>query len=159
MVIASSHVFLFFLLVESTQRVYGFRAIFVSARTIKRHHHHHTTTAIPPYRDRHSAYIAIAGSDIDRSDLFKPAPYLLSDTQISPKCLFRVRTQHTKEVSTHNHVRPVNGRLAHTSYGDRTCPFCHSTLVVGNESHYLFGCPSITPVMEQMYAQFKKLLK
>jgi hypothetical protein len=113
----------------------------------------------PTESNSHSAYIAIAGSDIDRSDLFKPAPYLLSDTQISPKCLFRVRTQHTKEVSTHNHVRPVNGRLAHTSYGDRTCPFCHSTLVVGNESHYLFGCPSITPVMEQMYAQFKKLLK
>jgi hypothetical protein len=106
-----------------------------------------------------SAYIAIAGSDFDRSDLFKPAPYLLTDTQISPKCLFRVRTQHTKEVPTHNHLRPVNGKLAHTSYGDRSCPFCHSTPVVGNESHYLFGCPSITSGMEPMYVPFKKLFK
>jgi len=111
----------------------------------------------------HSAYIVIAVSDFYRSDLFKPAPsvtpYLLTDTQISPKFLFRVRTQHTKEVPTHNHLRPVNGRLAHTSYGDRSCPCCHSTPVVGNESQYLFGCPSITPGMEPMYAPFQKLFK
>ena len=31
---------------------------------------------------------AIAGPDIDRPDLFKPAPYLTADHQISPKCLF-----------------------------------------------------------------------
>jgi hypothetical protein len=106
----------------------------------------------PTEPNRHSAYIVIAGSDIDRTDLFKPAPYLLSDTQISPKCLFRVRTQHAKEIPTHNHLHS-------TSYSDRSCPFCHSTLIVGNESHYLFGCPSITPIMEPMYVPFKKLLK
>jgi hypothetical protein len=38
----------------------------------------------PTGSDRHRVYIAIASSDIDRSDLFKPAPYLLADTQISP---------------------------------------------------------------------------
>jgi hypothetical protein len=36
---ASSHVPLYSL-VESTQRVYGVRLFFVSARTNKRHHHH-----------------------------------------------------------------------------------------------------------------------
>jgi hypothetical protein len=40
MVEASSHVPLFSL-VESTQRVYGVRIFFVSARTNKRHHHHY----------------------------------------------------------------------------------------------------------------------
>jgi hypothetical protein len=39
MVAASSHVSLYSL-VESTQRVYGIRLLFVSARTNKRHHHH-----------------------------------------------------------------------------------------------------------------------
>jgi hypothetical protein len=38
MVDASSHVPLYSV-VESTQRVYGLRLIFVSARTNKRHHH------------------------------------------------------------------------------------------------------------------------
>ena len=40
MVAASSHMPLYSL-VESTQRVYGVRLFFVSARTNKRHHHHH----------------------------------------------------------------------------------------------------------------------
>ena len=44
MVAASSHVPLYSL-VESTQRVYGVRLSFVSARTIKRHHHHRHTSA------------------------------------------------------------------------------------------------------------------
>jgi hypothetical protein len=39
MVAASSHVPLYSL-VESTQRIYGFRLFVVSARTNKRHHHH-----------------------------------------------------------------------------------------------------------------------
>ena len=54
---------------------------------------------------RHSAYVTIAGPDIDRPDLFKPAPYLTADHQISPKCLFRIRTQHTKEIPTHQHLK------------------------------------------------------
>jgi hypothetical protein len=121
------------------------------------------TTPLTPSTgpNRHSAYIAIAGSDIDRSDLFKPAPYLLSDAQISPKCLFRVRTQQIKEVPTHSHLRPVNGRLANTSYNTMTVgvPSAIQTPIVGNESLYLFGCTIITPVMEPIYAPFKKLLK
>jgi hypothetical protein len=44
-VAASSHVPLYSL-VESTQRVYGVRLIFVSARTNKRHHHQGSGTAI-----------------------------------------------------------------------------------------------------------------
>ena len=32
-------------LIESTQRVYGVRLFFVSARTNKRHHHHHGSTS------------------------------------------------------------------------------------------------------------------
>jgi hypothetical protein len=44
----------------------------------------------PTEPTRHTSYIDIAGSDIDRPDLFKPAPYLLADNHISTKCLFRI---------------------------------------------------------------------
>jgi hypothetical protein len=44
----------------------------------------------PTEPTRHNSYVAIAGYDIDRPDLFKPAPYLVSDNQISPKCHFRI---------------------------------------------------------------------
>ena len=102
--------------------------------------------------------MVIARSDIDRPDLLKPAPYLSADNPISPKCLFRIRTQHTKEIPTHHHLsRLTNGRLAHSNYSDRICPFCHSTPVNGDEIHYLGS--SISPVMKPMYTPFKKHLK
>ena len=82
-----------------------------------------------------SAYITFAESDTDRPDLFEPAPYLLTNNQIRPKCLFRIRTQRTKEIPTHNQLRQINGRLAHSTYSDRICPFCYSTSVTGNEIH------------------------
>jgi hypothetical protein len=114
----------------------------------------------PTEPTRHTSYLDIAGSDIDRPDLFKPAPYLLADSQISPKCLFPIRTQHTKEIPTHHHLRRhTNGRLFHSNYADRICPFCHSTPVIGNEIHYLLACPNISPVMEPMYTPLKKHLK
>jgi hypothetical protein len=94
----------------------------------------------PTEPTRHTPYIDIAGSDIDRPDLFKPAPYYLPDNQIIPKCLFRIRTQHIKEIPTHHHLRRhTNGRLVHSNYTDRICPFCHSTPVFGNEIHYLLA--------------------
>jgi hypothetical protein len=112
---------------------------------------------------RHNAYITIAGPDIDRPDLFKPAPYLTADHQISPKCLFRIRTQHTKEIPTHHHLRPyTNDRQVYSTYSDRTCPFCYVTPltpVTGHETHYLLSCPSISPVMEPMYTPLKENLK
>jgi hypothetical protein len=105
---------------------------------------------------QHTSYIDIAGSDIDRPDLFKPAPYLLVDNQISPKCLFRIRTQHTKKIPTHHHPRRhTNGRLVHSNYTDHICPFCHFTPVIGNEIHYLLACPNISPEMEPMYTPFQ----
>ena len=52
---------------------------------------------LPTGPTRHSADIAVARSRTDRPDLFKPAPYPLAENQISPKCLFRIRTQHSKE--------------------------------------------------------------
>jgi hypothetical protein len=86
----------------------------------------------PPNQEpsRHNAYVAIAGPDIDRPDLFKPAPYLTADHQISPKCLFRIRTQHTKEIPTHQHLKVnFNGRQLHSNYSDRKCQFCRATPV------------------------------
>ena len=116
----------------------------------------------PPDQEptRHNAYVAIAGPDIDRPDLFKPAPYLTADHQISPKCLFRIRTQHTKEIPTHQHLK-VNlaGRQLHSNYSDHKCPFCRATPVTGHETHYLLACPSITPGMEPMYKPIKENLR
>jgi hypothetical protein len=45
MAAASSHMHLCSM-VESTQRVYGVKLFFVSARTNKRHHHHHVAQRI-----------------------------------------------------------------------------------------------------------------
>ena len=98
----------------------------------------------PPNQEptRHNAYVAIAGPDIDRPDLFKPAPYLTADHQISPKCLFRIRTQHTKEIPTHQHLKAnLAGRQIHSKYSDRKCSFCRATPVTGHEAHYLRRSP------------------
>jgi hypothetical protein len=54
---------------------------------------------------------------------------------------------------------PTAGRLVHSNYTDRICPFCHSTPLIGNEIHYLLACPNIRPVMEPIYTPFKKHLK
>ena len=69
---------------------------------------------------RHSSYISIASTDIDRADLFKPASYLLADNQISTKCLFRIRTQHTKEIPTHHLTRRGS------SHADQITSQCHN---------------------------------
>ena len=117
-------------------------------------------TLPPTEPPRHNSYMVIARSDIDRPDLLKSAPYLSADNPISPKCLFRIRTQHTKEIPTHHHLsRLTNGRLAHSNYSDRIFPFCHSTPVNGDEIHYLLAGSSISPVMKPMITPFKKHLK
>ena len=67
-------------------------------------------------------YINIAGNDLYRPNLFKPAPYILEDTTISTKCLFRLRTQHSIEFPTHQHLTTASGSFGYTKYEDRHCP-------------------------------------
>jgi hypothetical protein len=113
----------------------------------------------PPIKPtRLSAYTGIAGTDIDRSDLCKPAAYQIADNQITPECLFRIRTQHSNEVRTHQHLRSINGRLTHSSFGDRNCPFCHSAAITGTEAHHLLACSRTRPSMEPLYVPFQNLL-
>jgi hypothetical protein len=42
----------------------------------------------------------------------------LADNHISPKCLIRIRTQHSREIPTHQHLKPINGRPAHSNCRD-----------------------------------------
>ena len=58
---------------------------------------------------RLSAYISIAGHDIDRNDLFHPAQYINSHPTISVKALLRLRTQHSEEIPTHQHLDSTEG--------------------------------------------------
>ena len=107
---------------------------------------------------RLSAYINIAGNDLYRPNLFKPAPYILEDTTISTKCLFRLRTQHSIEIPTHQHLTTASGRFGYTKYEDRHCPLCTSGPVVGSETHFLLVCPGTAPILEAYYAPLKRLL-
>jgi hypothetical protein len=74
----------------------------LSRISVARNCEHRTPTGAT----RHSAYVAIAGSHIDRPDLFEPASYLFADNLISPKCPFIVTvpsaTQPPSQTLKHN---------------------------------------------------------
>jgi hypothetical protein len=59
------------------------------------------------------------------------------DTKISTKALLRLRTQHTDEIPTHNHLYydEETGESEKTDYVDRKCPACaeHTPLQI---NHY-----------------------
>lgn len=108
-----------------------------------------------PPKTRQDAFILIAGQDLYRTDLFKPAPYITMDSNISTKALLCLHTQHTDEIPTHKHLYydKVTGKSEKTNYGDRKCPACadHSSYLnqplppACSETHLLLNCP-LTPI-------------
>ena len=118
---------------------------------------------------RKDAYIIIAGQDLNRADLFQAAPYITMDTKISTKALLRLRTQHTDEIPTHNHLYydEETGKSEKTDYVDRKCPACaehtHSPNqplpLIGSETHLLMQCPHTpTNIMEPFIHNISKKL-
>ena len=104
---------------------------------------------------RLSAYISIAGHDINRNDLFHPAQYINSHSTISVKALLRLRTQHSEEIPTHQHLDSTEGIFQKTLYTDRKCPACSESLAlpqqppppIRSEEHLLFSCPHTPPII------------
>ena len=80
-------------------------------------------TAFTPPQSRLLAYVQIAGQDIHRQDLFQPAQYITTQAKISVKVLLRLRTQHSEEIPTHQHLNRQDGHMVKSLYTDRrTCP-------------------------------------
>jgi hypothetical protein len=106
-------------------------------------------TAFTPPQSRLLAYVQIAGQDIHRQDLFQPAQYITTQAKISVKVLLRLRTQHSEEIPTHQHLNRQDGHMVKSLYTDRKCPACadysnlpsNPPLPVGSESHILLSCP------------------
>jgi len=118
---------------------------------------------------RKDAYIIIAGQDLNRADLFQAAPYITMDTKISTKALLRLRTQHTDEIPTHNHLYydEQTGKSEKTDYVDRKCPACAEHTYspnqplppIGSETHLLMQCPHTpTNIMEPFIHNISKKL-
>ena len=60
----------------------------------------------------------------------------------SPKCLFRIRTQHTKEIPTHQHLKAnLAGRQLHSKNSDRKCPV-RAELLTRTTNRSSQGAPS-----------------
>ena len=72
--------------------------------------------------------------------------------------LFRLRTQHSTEIPTHQHLTNASGRFAYSKYEDRHCHLCTPGPVVGSEIHFLLKCPGTAPILEAYYAPLKRLL-
>ena len=58
---------------------------------------------------------------MNQADLFQAAPYIILDTKISTQVLLRLRTQHTDEIPTHQHLYDDEdtGKSEKTDYVDR----------------------------------------
>ena len=113
-----------------------------------------------PATTRVAAYLSIAGQDLHRPNLFKPAQYIKLLSKISTKSLLRIRTQHAKEIPTHQAL--TEGKK--TAYVDRQCHLCHNhnnqSVTIGSESHFLLICPHVPPSLtEQTSNLFSHLLQ
>ena len=115
-----------------------------------------------PATTRVAAYLSIAGQDLHRPNLFKPAQYIQLHSKISTKSLLRIRTQHAKEIPTHQAL--TEGKK--TAYVDRQCHLCHNhnnqSVTIGSESHFLLnsGCPHVpSSLTEQSSNLFSHLLQ
>ena len=90
---------------------------------------------------RRTSYIHIARYDLQRSDLFKPAQYLL--THLNQMPLLRLRTQGTSYIPSHLHLTDDH---TYTPYDERYCPSCLPIKIVGNELHTLLRCSHSSPL-------------
>ena len=115
-----------------------------------------------PPTTRVAAYLSIAGQDLHRPNLFKPASYINLPSKISTKSLLRIRTQHAKEIPTHQAL--TEGKK--TAYVDRLwqCHLCYNhdnqSVTIGSESHFLLICPHVPPSLtEQTSNLFSHLLQ
>jgi hypothetical protein len=102
------------------------------------------------------AYVQYNTKDLERVNLYKPAPYL-SIHHGHALDLIRLRAQAWPQyIPTHLHF---SGRKARQQYQHRYCVYCHQSSVLGDETHIFLRCPTTDSLVNETVDQIHKKLR
>jgi hypothetical protein len=102
------------------------------------------------------AYVQYNTRDLERANLYKPAPYL-SIHHCHALDLIRLRSQAWPQyIPTHLHL---SGRKVRQEYQHRHCEYCHQQGVLGDETHIFLRCPATASLIGETVAQIDKKLR
>ena len=105
---------------------------------------------------RFHAYVQYNTTDLERVNLYKPAPYL-SIHHGHALDLIRLRAQAWSQyIPTHLHF---SGRKARQEYQHRHCRYCHQQGILGEETHIFLKCPATANLIEETAVQINKKLR
>jgi hypothetical protein len=105
---------------------------------------------------RFPAYIQYNTRDLERVNLYKPAPYL-SIHHGHALDLIRLRTQAWPQyIPTHLHFSGQKGRQ---EYQHRHCTYCHQQGALGDETHIFLRCPATSSLTSETAIQINKILR
>jgi hypothetical protein len=105
---------------------------------------------------RLSAYVQYNTKDLERVNLYKPAPYL-SIHHGHALDLIRLRVQAwTQYIPTHLHF---SGRKAQPQYQHRYCEYCRQPSALGDETHIFLKCPTTASLVSETVDQIHKKLR
>jgi hypothetical protein len=104
---------------------------------------------------RLKAYVQHNTTDLERVNLYKPAPYL-SIHHGHALDLIRLRTQAWPQyIPTHLHF---SGRSGRQDYQDRHCVYCHQQ-TLGDETHIFLRCPATANLISDTATQIDQILR
>jgi hypothetical protein len=105
---------------------------------------------------RFQAYVQYNTTDLERVNLYKPAPYL-SIHHGHALDLIRLRTQAWPQyIPTHLHF---SGRKGRQEYQHRHCAYCHRQGVLGDETHIFLRCPATASLTSETATQINRILR
>jgi len=105
---------------------------------------------------RFHAYVQYNTTDLERVNLYKPAPYL-SIHHGHALDLIRLRTQAWPQyIPTHLHF---TGRKGRQEYQHRHCVYCHQQGALGVETHIFLRCPATASLISKTAIQINKILQ
>ena len=102
------------------------------------------------------AYVQYNTTDLERVNLYKPAPYL-SIHHGHALDLIRLRTQAWPQyIPTHLHF---SGRKGRQEYQHRHCVYCQQQGVLGDETHIFLRCPATASLIGETATQINRILR
>ena len=105
---------------------------------------------------RFPAYVQYNTRELERVNLYKPAPYL-SIHHGHALDLIRLRTQAWPQyIPTHLHF---SGRKVRQEYQHRHCEYCHQQGVLGDETYIILRCPATASLIGETVVQINKTLR
>jgi hypothetical protein len=105
---------------------------------------------------RFRAYVQHNTTDLERVNLYKPAPYL-SIHHGHALDLIRLRTQAWPQyIPTHLHF---SGRKERQEYQHRHCVYCQQQGVLGDETHIFLRCPATGSLIGETATQINRILR